>query len=346
MTYRHTHALALLAALALAACRDGDAPDDAAVSASVTTVAVAQGRLPETLTAYGTAHAAPDAAQVVSVQAAGRVVRWNVVAGAQVKRGQTLLRFALAPAAVAAYRQAMSAQQLAIAQRAHVAQLLAQQLATRDQLDQADKALKDAQSNLQALEQQQGRDAAFDVTAPFDGNVATIDAKLGDNLAEGAPLLTVQRGDGLVVDAGVERTSMTRVTPGASVQLVPIDGGATMHGVVRQVAHTLDARTHLASVEIVPDGAPVDGEAFRADIAVGEWRGWLLPRDAVLGEEAHRYVFQVANGKAVRVPVTILGESDRTSVASGALDARLPLVTQGAMQLDDGMAVRVEHATP
>jgi len=46
--------------------------------------------------------------------------------------------------------------------------------------------------------------------------------------------------------------------------------------------------------------------------------------------------------------VKVLGESDRVTVASGALDARLPLVTEGANQLDDGMAVRVSagHATP
>jgi hypothetical protein len=41
------------------------------------------------------------------------------------------------------------------------------------------------------------------------------------------------------------------------------------------------------------------------------------------------------------VPVQVLGESDNTSVATGKLDAHRPLVTVGATQLDDGMAVRV-----
>ena len=340
MTHRLPWLAVMLAACSVAACSHGDAPDEATVSAVVTTVPLKQGSLPDTVTAYGSAGPAADAAQVINVQAAGRVLRWNVTAGAAVKRGQSLLSFALAPASFAAYQQAVTAQKLAQAQREHTAQLFAQQLATRDQLDQADKALHDAQSNLDALVQQQGRSATVDVTAPFDGTVATVDAQQGDNLQPGAPLLTLQRGDGLVVTAGMERTAMGRVQVGAKAELVPIDGGEAMHGSVRRVARTLNKTTHQLDVEIVPDGALVGGEGFRADIVAGQWQGWLLPRDAVQGDEEDRHVFQVADGKAKRVPVKVLGETNDVTVATGALDAKLPLVTEGATQLDDGMAVR------
>lgn len=348
MMHRPHWIAAALAAFALAACSASEAPDDVAVSAAVVTVPLKQGSLPETVTAYGSAGPAADAAQVISVQAMGRVTRWNVTAGTPVKRGQSLLGFTLAPSAVAAYEQAVTAQKLAQTQHAHVAQLFSQQLATRDQLDQAEKAEKDAQSSLDALVQQQGRSMTQDVTAPFDGTVVTVDAQQGDNLQPGAALLTLQRGDGLVVTAGVERDAMTRVQVGARAELVPIDGGTAMHGTVRRVAHALDPHTHQLTVEIVPDGTLVNGEGFRADIVVGQWQGWLLPRDAVQGDDESRHVFQVANGKAVSVPVKVLGESSSVTVASGALDAKLPLVSEGATQLDDGMVVRLpaEHAKP
>jgi RND family efflux transporter MFP subunit len=346
MTSRLPWNIAALAACvlmtsSLAACSGSETPDEATVSAAVATVPLKQGSLPETVAAFGTAGPGADAAQVVSVQAAGRVTRWNVTAGASVKRGQSLLTFALAPAAVAAYQQAVTAQKLAETQRAHTAQLLSQQLATRDQLDQAEKGLHDAQSNLDALVQQQGRNATVDVTAPFDGTVVTVDAQQGDNLQPGAPLLSVQRGDGLVVTAGVERAAMDRVKVGAKAELVPIDGSEAMHGTVRRVARTLNPHTHQFDVEIVPDGTLVGGEGFRADIVVGQWQGWLLPRDAVQGDEEDRHVFQVADGKAKSVPVKVLGEAGDVTVASGALDAKLPLVTEGATQLDDDMAVRL-----
>jgi RND family efflux transporter MFP subunit len=330
-----------LAALLLTACSGSEPADNASVSAAVSTLPVKQGSLPELVVAYGTAGPAADAALVMSVQAAGSVTQWAVTPGAPVKRGQRLLSFALAPAAVAAYQQALSARTLAETQRAHTAELLSQQLATRDQLEQADKALQDAKANLEALTQQQGSSAKIELAAPFDGTVVTVDAAQGDVLQAGAPLLSLQRGDGLVVTVGIERQAMSRVLAGAKVELTPLDAAAPMHGAVRRVARALNAHTHLLDVEVVPDGTPVAGEGFRADIVVGQSQGWLLPRDSVQGDEADAHVFQVADGKAVRVPVHVLGESDSVTVASGALDAHRPLVTVGATQLDDGMAVRV-----
>lgn len=348
MTVRQPRLAAALAVFALAACSGSRSPDDAAVSALVTTVPLKQGSLPDTLVAYGSAGPAADAAQVINVQAAGRVTHWNITAGAAVRRGQRLLTFTLAPSAAAAYQQAVTAQKLARAQRAHVAQLLAQQLATRDQFEQADKALQDAQSSLDALVQQQGRTATLQVTAPFDGIVGALGAQAGEVLQPGAALLTLQRADGLLVTAGVERAASARVAVGAQALLVPIDGGPDVHGEVRRLAQALDPHTHQLDVEIAPDSRLISGEGYRAEIVVGQWRGWLLPRDAVQGDAMDRHVFQIANGKAVSVPVKILGESDAVSVASGALDARLPLVTDGATQLEDGMAVRLstEHAKP
>ena len=76
------------------------------------------------------------------------------------------------------------------------------------------------------------------------------------------------------------------------------------------------------------------------DIRIGEWSGWLVPRDAMVGDDDAWHVFQVADGKAVEVPVTVVGESDSVAVVTGALDAQRPLVVVGNTQLENGMAVR------
>src|SRR5579859_3344134 len=113
MMFRLPWLVPAVAALALAACSGGEAPENTEVSAAVTTVPVHQGSLPEQVVAYGTAGPSADAAHVLNVQATGHVAHWDVTAGAPVKRGQRLLTFALAPSSVAAYQQALSAQKVA-----------------------------------------------------------------------------------------------------------------------------------------------------------------------------------------------------------------------------------------
>jgi RND family efflux transporter MFP subunit len=332
--------------LLLAACGGGatDAGGSEKISAAVTTQAVHQGSLPDIVSAYGTAMPAIDAASTLSIQAEGAVTQFDITAGSAVHRGQRLLTFTLSPAAAATYQQARTALNVARAQREHTAQLLAHQLATRDQLAQADKVSSDARSALDALRKQQGDGSTMELLAPVDGIVSSIAATRGDTLQPGAPLLSLARGGGVVVSVGIEMDPLHEPVPGDKVTLVPLGAGASVAGVVKRVAGILDAHTHLQNADITPDGPVIAGMGYRADITVGEWHGWLVPRDALLGDGTMWQVFQIAGDKAIKVPVTIVGESDTVSVVSGALDAQRPLVVVGNTQLDDGMAVRTTAA--
>ena len=95
-----------------------------------------------------------------------------VTPGETVHQGARLLDFGEFAAAASAYQQAVSALALARTQRAHTAQLLAQQLATRDQLAQANKAVSDAQAALDALKREGAGQPEQTLTAPFDGIVS------------------------------------------------------------------------------------------------------------------------------------------------------------------------------
>jgi RND family efflux transporter MFP subunit len=335
-----------MATLPLAACSNGPGSDTAAgtVSALVTAQPPHQGSLPHIVTAYGTAVPALDATSVLSIRAEGHVTHLDVIAGAAIARGQRLLSFALAPSAVATYRQAATAVDVASSQRVHTAQLLAGQLATRDQLAQADKALSDARTALDALRKQQGDGATIELRAPFDGVVGTITAAQGDALPAGAPLLSVTRRDGVVVSVGIEPGTAPPVEPGDPVTLVPLGAGGAVAGEVVRVTHAMDPRTHLLGADIRPQGEVLVGMGYRAEVVVAQAKGWLLPRDAVIGDGQHWHVFQLAGGKAVQVPVTLVGESHDVTAVAGAIDPQRPIVTVGGTQLDDGMAVRTGNA--
>lgn len=332
-----------IAALTLAGCGGtaADSGDAEKVSAAVTTQAVRQGNLPDIVSAYGSAAPSIDAASTLSIQAEGAVTQFEVTAGTAVHRGQRLLTFTLSPAAASAYQQARTALSVTRAQRDHTAQLLSHQLATRDQLAQADKAASDARSALDALHKQQGDGTTYELLAPVDGVISSIAATRGDALQPGAPLLSLARSGGVLVSVGVEMDPQHAPAAGNAVSLVPLGAGATVSGVVKRVAGVLDAHTHLQNADIAADGPIIAGMGYRADITVGQRHGWLVPRDALISDGETAHVFQVAGGKAVEVAVKIVGESDTVSVVSGALDAQRPLVVVGNTQLEDGMAVRV-----
>jgi RND family efflux transporter MFP subunit len=312
--------------------------------ADVQVMPVTRASLPETVTAYGMATAATDAKTTLNVQAAGAVTQLDVSPGLAVKRGQHLLSLTLTPAAVAAYRQAQSAVHVADETRAHTAQLLAQQLATRDQLNLADKAASDARANLEALRQQQGESSTVRIDAPFDAVVDSVAVAQGDALQAGAPLLVLSQPERTIVRAGIELDALGKVKTGDSATLTPLAAGSPITGKVTRVAAALDPHTHQLDVDIAVDRQVVGGAGYRADIVVGQQTGWLVPRDAMVGDDPEWQVYQVDGGKAIRVPVKLLGEQGDKSVVTGALDAKRSLVTVGATQLDDGMAVRVVTA--
>jgi RND family efflux transporter MFP subunit len=330
--------------LLLAGCgQQADTAEEPA-RAEIQAIPVTQASLSDSMPAYGMAIPASDAKTTLNVQAAGTVTHLDVSPGLAVKRGQHLLTLSLTPAAVAAYRQAQSAVRVADEARTHAEQLLAQQLATRDQVNQANKAASDARTNLDALRQQQGDGSTINIGAPFDGVVESVSVAQGDALQAGAPLLALTRPERVIVRAGVELDAMGKVVSGDGVTLTPLSGGEPITGKVVRVATALDPHTHQLDVDIAADKPLIGGAGFRADIVVGQQQGWLVPRDALVGDDQDWQVYQVDGDKAVRVPVKVLGEQGDKSVVAGSLDAKRPLVTVGAMQLDDGMAVHVVTA--
>jgi RND family efflux transporter MFP subunit len=316
---------------------------DEAASVAVETVAPRAGVAPDLVTAYGSAAPALDGGMTLSLQQDGRVLAIAVTPGETVRAGERLLDFGASAAAVSTYQQAVSALTAARQQRAHVAQLLGQQLATRDQLAQADKAVADAQSTLNALNREGADRGSQTLEAPFDGIIATIPVAQGDREQPGATLMTITRLDGLVVTVGIEPGARARVHPNEPVHLVPLAGGPELDGQVLRLDGMLNPRTRLVDADVsVPAGSVISGAAFRAEIKVGELSGWIVPHDAVLTDANGSYVFQVAGTTAARVNVTIAGPAGGDDVVHGALDPQRPVVVQGNYQLADKSPVRVE----
>ncbi len=302
-----------------------------------------RGELPRLGTAYGIASPAPDAVTSIGVQYDGQVAELSVAPGQTVRAGDKLVRVTASAAILAAFDQAQTALRLAQSELAHVTQLRVQQLATRDQAAQAEKAESDARTQVETFKRQGVGASADPVRAPADGTVRSVAVAQGDRIQANAPLLTLARADGIVLTAGIEPADRSLVRPGQPVTMTAMpEDGPPIPGQVQAVGGQIDPGTRLVPVRIAGTGGQtlLDGQNLRAAIVVEQLSGWKLPRSAVLTDDQGEHVFQDDGGKAKRVNVRVLVDAGDTMLVDGALQADRKLVTDGAYQLSDGMAVR------
>lgn len=334
--------LALLP-VALAACSASTPEAPPSPTTLVTVTRPQRGDAPRLVEAFGTVAPAAVGVQTLSIAQPGQVVALSTTTGAAVRPGQPLAVFAVAPTARSAYVQATDALRAAAKQRGTTAELLGQQLATQDQLVQADKAVADARSALAALRAEGAGAGTTTLRAPFAGVVTAVPVGAGDRTQAGQALITVARSGAMLVTVGVDPSLRPQLHTSSPVTLSRLsDGSAAIAGYVVRVGAALNPRTHQIDVDVgYPAGALLPGEPIRAAIAVGSVSGWTVPhRSVVVDADGKAQVFQVAAGKAKAVAVTVLaGGSDRDTV-TGPIDSRLPLVVDGAYQLNDGVPIR------
>jgi RND family efflux transporter MFP subunit len=333
-------AAALLPAAVLPAVRAAE------VSAAVVTAPLQRGELLHTLRAFATVQVPTSATQTVTFPRPLRVLAVDVHPGQAVRRGQTLALLAADAASSLAWAQAQNAVRFARDELDRQLALQAQQLATQSQVDAARKALADAQAQLQALQQQGAGQAQTAVTAPFDGVVLAVSAAPGDVLAAGSPLLQLGRAGSVQAAASVPPEDAARLQPGQAVRLTAVfDPQRQWLGTLRSVGAAVDAKTQRLPLLIALPAQPAPppaGTALQADIVLGRWRGWVVPRDAVLQDAHGAYVYQDDHGKARRVPVHIALDAGLQTGITGPVDPALPLVVQGNDVLRPGMGLRVQ----
>lgn len=338
-----------LLCLLLTACSHGAAGDGEAAAVAgqvaVTTAAPVQQTFHDTVEAWGSAAGDPQRARAISLAHGGQVVALNVAAWQTVRRGQPLLTIVPDPAARNAYQQAQSALELARGELKRTRQLAAQRLATQSQWATARKALADAQTALEAQRSLGGGSTQETVSAPADGVIGTLSVRLGERFAANAPLLGFTPAHALVAQLGVQPEDGAKLYAGMPVQLRSVYGDkADFVGTLRMIGQSIDPQTHLldAQVELPAEAsaALVAGAALDAQIRAADFSAWAVPRAAVLHDEHGDYLFQVVQGHAKRVAVTLRSPDGDTVGVQGPLDAEAKVIVLGAYELADGDAVQ------
>jgi RND family efflux transporter MFP subunit len=304
-----------------------------------------RGSIPQTLIGYGVVESANTRTR--SFQRDGQVANIMVEVGDQFKKGDPLLEFGAAPAALVAYEQAKTSLRLAEGTLRRTKQLFDQRLATREQVDQAENAVSDAQLVKEMFEKL-GSTTSEILLAPFDGTVTAITVSKGDRVTAGTALMTVSETDKVKLSIGIEPSDLDRVKVGLAVDLEPlVPGRRPIKAKVEGVGAAIDPKLKLVPVSIeLPNGRALIGEKFKAMIFTGRFEGWKIARDAVGIDKKGAFVFQIDDEHAKRVDVNVLGSDNDVSIITGDIDPQRKLVLSGNYQIADGDLVRIQEIAP
>jgi membrane fusion protein (multidrug efflux system) len=222
--------------------------------------------------------------------------------------------------------------------------MLALKLATREDLETAEKALSDAQLTKEMFEKL-GTSTSEILEAPFDGVVTALSVSKGDRVPAGAPLMTLAETEKVRLTIGVEPADIGKIAPGQPVTLTSVlPGREPIVSKVKSVGAAIDPKTREVPVFVDLSGAKLlPGEAIRAEIRIKDFEGWLISRDAVGFDKKGAFVFQVDDEHAKRVNVNVLGSADDLSVIEGDIDPDKKIVQTGSYQIADGDAVRTQE---
>jgi RND family efflux transporter MFP subunit len=328
--------IGIAAALALAGCGNGQQP------------AAEQGAAPATASLRAVGTVAPADEVRLSFKSGGVVRSIEVQQGQRVVAGQ-LLATLLQDEVAAAVAQARAVADQAARDLERGRALLADEVATREQVEGLTTANAVAQAQL--------RTALFNarhsrIEAPADGVVLRKLAEPDELVAAGQPVLVVgNTGGGWIVRAALSDRDVVRVREGQAAE-VTLDAfpGRRFSGRVTEIAAAADPQTGTYEMKLAVDPAGarfVQGLVAKVVIAGDDSESVaVVPVTSLLeadGSEAT--VFVVAgSGIAKRVAVQtgrLLGE--RVEVLGGLVPGDR-VVTEGAAWLDDNDAVRVLEA--
>jgi membrane fusion protein (multidrug efflux system) len=339
--------LALPATLLLAGTpvSGGEPAKSSQPSVQVQVTRLQKGSLPKIVTVFGKIEASAAMRQEVTAPAIAIVEAIFVKPGQKVRAGAALVRLGPTPGTAAAYKKAASALNNARGLLQRTEALLAQHLATRQQVADAQKAVSDAQASLDALAAE-GASTSKTLTAPDNGVVTNVSANLGSIVNPGAALLEIARTSGLVLRAGAVPEQAGEIDEGDAAHVSAL-GGSDADGTVLLRGSIVDPSTGLVPVEIkLPKSNLIAGQTAQARIVTGTVEGYVVPHAAILMDEhGSPYVVQVKNLIAHDISVKILLSTGAKDVIAGALDPQASLVLAGNYQAKDGMPVRIVDPT-
>lgn len=319
---------------------------------AVTTIVARHEEWPATLSVIGTIAAVQGV--TISADLPGTVDRIHFESGQAVRAGQVLAT--LDAKQEQAQLAAIEAQhELARLTFERVQGLLNERVISRAEFDRATAEFRQSEARMAEIRAVIARKT---IRAPFTGILGIRQVNLGQYLAGGDPLVSLQSLDPIYVNFGIPQQSGGRIPVGRPVRVTADDAaGAEWRGRVTAIDSVVDEATRNVQVQATlanPGGRLRPGMFVQAEVEVGQSQTVIgLPASAISYAPYGDSVFVVSeledeSGRAyrgVRQQFVKPGPArgDQIAVLSG-IDPGDEIVTSGVFKLRNGVAVRVNNA--
>jgi membrane fusion protein (multidrug efflux system) len=196
------------------------------------------------------------------------------------------------------------------------------------------------------------------VRAPFAGRLGVRQVDLGQYIAAGTAIVTLQQLDPMFVDFWLPQQALGKLTNGQTVE-VTADAwpGRTFKGQISALNSRVDATSRMLQIRASvpdPDGALLPGMFVNVSIATGEPRSLVtIPAAAVAFNPYGSLVYVMNDEKdakgvdqhVVKQQFVTTGEArgDQVSILKG-VGPHDVVVTAGQLKLHNGSVVKIDNA--
>lgn len=317
---------------------------------AVTTLVAREEAWPSTLTAIGTVAAVHGV--TVSADLPGVVEHIEFESGQAVHQGDVLalLDTRQERAQLAA---ADAQQQLTQVNYQRMQGLLTERVVSNAEFDQATADNRQAEAKSGELRATIDRKT---IRAPFSGILGLRHVNVGQYLAAGDPLVTLESLDPIYVNFGVPQQSAVQVGPGRTVHVTAEAAGIDRTGRVTAIDSVVDEKTRNVQIQATfsnPDRRLRPGMFVQSEVVLGPERQVIaLPASAINYAPYGDSVYVVTDlkdpdgrvYKGVRQQFVTVGgtRGDQVAIQAGVNPGDL-VVTSGVFKLRNGAAVLVNN---
>ncbi|TWX73409.1 efflux RND transporter periplasmic adaptor subunit [Colwellia sp. C1TZA3] len=187
------------------------------------------------------------------------------------------------------------------------------------------------------------------IRAPFAGVVGLTDIQAGDRVNLQSVITTIDDRQALFINFTAPEIAIDLLSQQPQVQLVPWQNRlVTIEASIAQVDSRINEQDRTIRVRALLDNSEDSyrpGMSFRVNLTVPGQDYIAVPEAALLWSATGAYVWQMVDGKAIRVDVKIRERLRGTILVAGEFNLTAPLVVEGVQQLRQGQALKAQNTS-